>query len=105
MNDDEVVAMAATMGKGAMLDVALFMNKIGDLDSFLRWLEIRMQNSSIQVSRSVQNGIKHYALKHDLGRKWSLYYKTILESVFHESFGTLPEITISDALLKFSIRA
>ena len=103
MNEEEIVALAKTKGKEAMLDVALFMNNIGDLDSFLKWFEIRMQNSSIQINRTIQNNINYYVFKHDLGRKWSLYYKTILESIFRESFGTPTEIAISDSILKFSV--
>ena len=104
MTDDEVIALAENMGKGAMLDVAQFMKNISDIDSFLNWFETRMQNSSVQVSRTVRNNTIYFALKHDLGMKWSLYYKTILESIFWKTFRTVTDFTISDAILKFNIR-
>lgn len=103
MNEEEVIALAENRGKNAMLDIALFMNNIGNLDSFLRWFEIRMQNSSIQVNRTLENNINYYALKHDLGRNWSLYYKTILESILRDSFATPTEIAISDSILIFRV--
>ena len=103
MNEEEIIALAENLGKKAMLDIALFMNNIGDLDSFLRWFEIRMQNSSIQINRTLGNNIDYYALKHDLGRNWSLYYKTILESILRDSFATPTEVTISDSILKFRV--
>lgn len=105
MNENEIVYLAENIGKKAMLDVALYMNDIGDLDSFLRWFEIRMRNSSIQVNRTVQNNITNYVLKHDMGKNWSLYYKTILEAVMRELFHNPIEVTPSDSILKFSIKS
>jgi len=105
MNENEVVYLAENIGKKAMLDVALYMDDIGDLDSFLKWFEIRMRNSSIQVHRTVQNNVINYVLKHDMGRSWSLYYKTILEAVMRELFHNPMEVTISDSIVKFSIKS
>jgi hypothetical protein len=104
MTDDEVIALAENIGKRAMLDVAQFMKNISDIDSFLNWFETRMQNSSVQVIRTVRNNTVYFALKHDLGMKWSLYYKTILESIFWESFKTIINFTMSEGILKFNLR-
>jgi hypothetical protein len=103
LDDEQVVGLAKNLGKKAMMDIAFFMNNISGLDSFLRWFELRMQNSSIQVNRTLENNVVYYAFKHDLGRKWSLYYKTILESIFRESFAIPTEVSISDSVFKFRI--
>jgi hypothetical protein len=103
LDDEQVVGLAKNLGKKAMMDIAFFMNNISGLDSFLRWFELRMQNSSIQVNRTIENNVVYYAFKHDLGRKWSLYYKTILESIFRESFAIPTEVSISDSVFKFRI--
>jgi hypothetical protein len=104
ITDDEVIALAENIGKRAMLDVAQFMKNISDIDSFLNWFETRMKNSSVQVSRTIRNNIIYFAIKHDMGMKWSLYYKTMLESIFWESFRTVIDFTLSDGILKFNIR-
>jgi hypothetical protein len=45
-----------------------------------------MINSSVQISHLVDNGFHNMVLKHDLGKNWSLYQKTILELIFKELF-------------------
>jgi hypothetical protein len=105
MNENEVVYLAENIGRKAMLDVAFFMNDVGDLNSFLKWFEIRMRNSSVQVNRTVQNNITNYVFKHDMGKNWSLYYKTILEAVMRDLFHNPMKVIASDSILKFSINS
>lgn len=105
MNENEIVSLAENTGKKAMLDVAFFMNNAGDLDSFLKWFEIRMRNSSVQVNRTVQNNVTNYILKHDMGKNYSLYYKTILEAVMRDLYHNPEQVTASDSILKFSIKS
>jgi len=58
-----------------------------DLDSFLRWLEVRMKNCSVDINHIVDSNNKHtYIMKHELGENWALYNKTMLETIFRELF-------------------
>ena len=75
-----------------------------DINSFLRWFEIRMKVSSAQFTRTTKDEINTYVVKHDLGMNWSLYHKTILELIFHDFFGRFINVTISDTILKFTIK-
>ncbi|MDE1871937.1 MAG: hypothetical protein KGH99_00485 [Thaumarchaeota archaeon] len=86
MDEKSVVEIASTIGKEGIEDIALFMRGKVDLTSFISWYEILMINSSVQISHLVDNGFHNMVLKHDLGRKWSLYQKTILELIFKELF-------------------
>jgi hypothetical protein len=78
------------------------------MNSFLSWLENEMNSYAIEIrhitskkdgdtshndgdnSNSGINNNSHssshhiYILKHDAGYKYSLYYKTLLESIFNE---------------------
>ena len=80
----EITKIASHVGKNEVRDIALFMKGKIDLDSFISWFETRMINSSVQVSHSIENGRHTYVMKHDLGKNWSIYHKTILESIFDE---------------------
>lgn len=86
LTQKQIVDIASRVGKNEVRDIALFMKGNTDLLSFLSWFEIRMINSSVQVSHSNNDGFHTYVMKHDIGRNWSVYHKTILELIFHEVF-------------------
>lgn len=86
MKQDDVVSIASRIGKNEVRDIALFMRGKMDLISFLSWFETRMINSSVQVSHTKDNGSHTYVMKHDIGKNWSIYHKTILELLFQEAF-------------------
>ncbi len=69
-----------------MKDVALFMKGETDAKSFMDWFEMQMLNSSVHVSHMIDDGTHTFVMKHDLGKNWSLYNKTILELIFEELF-------------------
>ena len=87
MKQDEIVSIATRIGKNEVRDIALFMKGRMDPVSFMSWFETRMINSSVQVSHTNIDGFHTYVMKHDIGRKWSVYHKTILELIFSEVFG------------------
>jgi hypothetical protein len=86
LTQKEIVDIASRVGKNEVRDIALFMKGSIDLLSFLSWFEIRMINSSVQVSHSNNDGFHTYVMKHEIGRNWSIYHKTILELIFQEVF-------------------
>lgn len=81
-----IIDIATKIGKNEVKDIALFMKGRMDLPSFLSWLEMRMINSSVQVSHTSQNGYHTYVMRHEIGKNWSIYHKTILELIFREVF-------------------
>lgn len=86
LKEKEIIEIASTIGKDEMLGVALFMKGETDVNSFMAWFEMQMLNSSVHVSHMVDDGIHTFIMKHDLGKNWSLYNKTILELIFEELF-------------------
>ncbi len=86
MKQEEIVSIATRIGKNEVRDIALFMRGKMDFTSFLAWFETRMINSSVQVSHTNENGLHTYVMKHDIGKNWSIYHKTILELLFYEAF-------------------
>lgn len=84
LDEKFIIDLASKMGKEEMGDIALFMRGKVDLRSFMSWYETMMLNSSVQTSHLIDGGIHNMVLKHDLGKNWALYQKTILELVFKE---------------------
>ncbi|MDE1769194.1 MAG: hypothetical protein KGI28_01395 [Thaumarchaeota archaeon] len=83
---EKKVIEIASMGKDEMRDIAMFMKGETDVISFMSWFEMQMINSSVQVSHMSDDGTHTFVMKHDNGKNWSLYNKTILELIFEELF-------------------
>jgi hypothetical protein len=86
LTKDEIQDLAIKIGKNAIEDMVLFMKGNIDLDTFLKWLEIRMKNCSVDINHIVENNKHTYVMKHDLGENWALYNKAMLETIFKELF-------------------
>jgi predicted DNA-binding ribbon-helix-helix protein len=84
MSREEVVELATHVGKDATTEAILFMKSKIDLDSYLSWLELYMRNSSLEITHNIEGNDHTIIIKHDLGENWSLYQKTIVESIFNE---------------------
>jgi hypothetical protein len=103
MNRQEVIALAMGIGKNAINDAALFMKNNMDLNSFLSWLEVGMKNSSVEIKHSIDESTQTYILRHELGLNYSLFYKTILESIFNDILGKHIDCSFSDNILSFKV--
>jgi hypothetical protein len=97
----EIIEIASHVGKNEVRDIALFMKGRIDLDSFISWFEMRMLNSSVQISHSIEKGFHIYVMKHDLGKNWSLYHKTILESIFNEFLKKKIDVKYNKNMISF----
>jgi predicted transcriptional regulator len=97
----EIIAIASKVGKNEVRDIALFMKGKIDLDSFMSWFEMRMMNSSVQVSHSIEKDSHTYVMKHDLGKNWSIYHKTILELIFDEVLGKKLNVKYNKNMISF----
>ena len=83
LSKEEVIEIGTKIAKNAVYDMALFMKGKIDPDSFVSWFLSRMKNCS-EISSNDEDGTTSYVMKHDLGENWSLYHKTIVESIFTE---------------------
>jgi hypothetical protein len=99
MSKQEIIELATGIGKNATNDAALFMKNKMDLASFLSWLDARMRHSSVEISHNVEGSSHTYILKHDLGENYSLFQKTVLESIFNDVLGKRIDCSFSDTIL------
>lgn len=73
-----------------------------DIDTLLSWIETEMNNHSLNVHHTVEENIHKYVIKHDLGYKFSLYYKVIIESLFKDCLEKKINFIISEELILFN---
>jgi hypothetical protein len=98
LNEDDVVRLASSVGKNALKDIILFMKGKVDLDSLFSWLELWLKrNATAGFSYDVQNGLHTCIMKHNLGLKWSLYHKVVLELILREILGDSVDIKVNMA--------
>ena len=102
--DEEIIDMAKSVGKNAIYNTVLFMEGKRDLSSFLLWVETEMNDHSLNVRHVIEGDTHRYIIKHNLGYKFSLYYKTIIDSICSDFFGENVTFTLSDALLLFQFK-
>lgn len=101
LTQKETVDLATRLGKDEVRNIAIFMKGEIDLQSFLAWFELRMVNSAVQVSHMHDNSFHRYVMKHELGKNWSLYHKTILELIFTEVFNQKINVKIDKTMISF----
>ncbi len=98
----EIIDIATRVGKDEVKNMALFMKGRIDIQSFLAWFELRMINSAVQVSHIHEDdGFHRYVMKHELGKNWSVYHKTILELIFEEVFSKKMDVKIDKTMISF----
>lgn len=105
LSEEEVINMSKDIAKNAVYNIALFMRSIDklDVDSFVSWFLSRMKTSS-EISENKDNNTNTYIIKHDLGENWSLYHKTILESIFTENLQKPIQTSMTDSTLTFTFK-
>jgi hypothetical protein len=107
LSEEEVVQLARSVGKNALSDIILFMKGKIDLDSLFSWLELWLKrNSTAGFSYVVKNGIHTCIMKHNLGSKWSLYHKTVLQLMLEEIIGesSIVEFKTAENILVFKFK-
>jgi hypothetical protein len=105
INEDKIVEIATNVGRNTVKDIAIFMKHGIDIDSFLEWFETRMKTASVELSHRKLNDdkkIHSYIIKHDLGKNWSIFHKTIFESILQDVLGKpLKNVSVSPTMLRF----
>jgi len=101
LKQNEIVDIASRVGKDEVKNIAMFMKGKIDIESFLSWFELRMINSAVQVSTIHEDKFHRYVMKHELGKNWSLYHKTILELIFAEVFHKKIDVKIDKTMISF----
>ena len=107
LSEDEIVRLATSVGKNALKDIIIFMKGKVDLESLFSWLELWLKrNSTTGFSYVIENGLHTCIMKHNLGIKWSLYHKVVLELLLKEIFENSPiiEVNIAENILVFKFR-
>lgn len=101
----EITKLATGIGKNTAIEMAIFVQGRFNAETFVSWIETRMKNSGCEVAhRTREDGAQNIIIKHDLGKNWSLYLKTLIESTLKEAFGKAPDFFTTDSLVSLTCK-
>ena len=98
LSKEEVIDLSKEIAKNPVYEIALFMRGKVDPDSFISWFLSRMKTCS-EITSTNENGVPTFIFKHELGENWSLYHKTVVESIFNDFLHKPIDISITGSTL------
>ncbi|MGH9879440.1 MAG: hypothetical protein ACRD5H_17555 [Nitrososphaerales archaeon] len=101
--DDKDIAEIVNQTKNIIKAQIIFMEKRYELWTVLRWLETRCKVSGFSEKKFYQNDRLTYIIQHDLGWKWSIYVKTLIEAVLEGLVQEKIDCDVSTSMVIFRI--
>ena len=103
LDKDKTIELGRGIAKEAIYNIILFMNGEVNFDILIGWFKERMKNCTEIYDKKNEDGNRKIIFKHDLGEKWSLYHKTILESICHDILSVPIKISTTNSTLAIDI--
>jgi hypothetical protein len=105
LDEKQISDMAAKHARDVMRTVVLFLKNRYDAPSFLTVFEDWMKVSSIPYKHSDERDTEVYVMQHELGLKWSQYFKVFVEKILESFKLKVVEFEVSDKTLSFRIES
>lgn len=103
LTEEQVVNLAQKIEKQKFKDILTFMKDSHDIDGFIEILRSWLTVSWMQHNIEVKGGIFHFKIQHNLGRKWSLYVKTLVSELSQDILDRRVETkTVSDTMVSLA---
>lgn len=99
LTEEQVIRVSKEIGKDAIYNIFLFMRGKLTADSFMSWYLERMKHCSDIREIKQDNGHQRLIFRHGIGENWSLYHKTIIESIFHDLLSKPIHISITSSTI------
>jgi len=98
---DEDIEEIVEQTKDIIKAQIFYMEKRYDIQSFLHWLRNRCRASGFNAKEFYQNEILICIIQHELGWKWSVYFKTLIKTVLEDLINGKVDFDISSSMLIF----
>ncbi|MEM2759226.1 MAG: hypothetical protein QXU32_09605 [Nitrososphaerales archaeon] len=103
IDDKKIEELVRNVSRYVVKEQILYMESKYNLDSFLKWLDIRNKISGF-AQKHVINGREHeFIIQHDMNLKWSLYLKTLFEVILGDVYRKKVEFEITPATVIFKL--
>jgi hypothetical protein len=101
--DDKDIAEIVNQTKNIIKAQIIFMEKRYELWTVLHWFETRCKVSGFSEKKFYQNDRLTCIIQHDLGWKWSIYVKTLIEAVLEGLVKEKIDFDVSTSMVIFRI--
>lgn len=106
--DEETINLVAEKTVDYTKDVGLLMSGAYDLDSYLSILRISSRKSGFKIFESIDKGVLRMIIQHDMGAKWSLFFKLrhelILKKLGHKAICDFTDSTVIFEVRDYGLR-
>lgn len=87
MTPEEIINLADQIEKDYFKSMLVFMKRGHNKKEFVNVLRTWLSVSWMQLSLEVRDdGNYYFTIRHDLGKNWSLYIKTLVLELYHDGF-------------------
>jgi len=105
-DDEALIRKAREIGAKIPREFLLFWFKKADLESYLRYLELLCNYGGFARYELESNGHMYViTLLHNMGEKWSLFLKYVMEEGIMSTIGILPRFEVNKGSLVIKIVA
>jgi len=104
VDDKTLTTIAVTTCRGAMRDSILYLRGEFTTETFLEALDLWLAASNIQFRHIKKDNNDIFIVQHDLGRKWSLYFSAVINSLLHELKTEISQQQIGPHSITFEIK-
>jgi hypothetical protein len=84
LEDKTITDIVSKQSKNIAKDIAHHMKGKHDLEEWLSIIRARSKRSGFNLTEHQRNNDLVIIMQHDMGKKWSVYFKTFYESIFHD---------------------
>ena len=100
MTDQEIMNLAEKIEKETFKSILVFMKRERSKEEFVRILRTWLSVSSMQHSLELRDdGNYYFTIRHELGKNWSLYIKTLVSELYHDSFSDKIQIDATSSTI------
>jgi hypothetical protein len=101
--DDKEIVEIVNQTKNIIKAQIIFMEKRYDFWTVMHWLETRCKVSGFSEKKFYQNDRLTCIIQHDLGWKWSVYVKTLIEAILDGLVKEKTDFDVSSSMVIFRI--
>lgn len=104
LDDGEITEISDYVADEQMKSLMLVTRKAYTVEDFMKGVEYWAKTSNFHSSHvEKQDGVHQYIIQHDMGKRWSFYYKRLFERVFAQLETKESHVDTTDSTLVLTL--
>ena len=103
LSDEQVVNLAQKLEKQKFKNILAFMKDAPSVADFVELIRTWLNVSWMQQNTDIHDGIYQLKIQHNLGSKWSLYVKTLIEGLAQDVLDKKVNTRVMGETISFSL--